>query len=87
LDRREWTCQTTGKQTCGQILACFVDEEDINRWIVLKGWTLSFRRYKHPYDIEEQQAHDQCTGMWAWSFHAPWDLSAARLQYRNSWLG
>ena len=71
---KEWTCRTTGKQTYGRALAtCFVAQEDVNRWIVLKGWGLSFRRYQHPYDREEQQAHDQCTGLWTWSFHAPWD--------------
>jgi endonuclease YncB( thermonuclease family) len=70
----EWTCRTTGKQTYGRGLAtCFVDNEDANRWIVLNGCALSFRRYKHPYNVEEQRAHDQCTGMRVWSFHAPWD--------------
>jgi len=71
---KQWTCRTTGKETYSRVLAtCFVDQEDVNRWIVLNGWALSFKRYEHPYDREEQHAHDQCTGLWAWSFHAPWD--------------
>lgn len=71
---KDWTCHTTGKLTYDRALAtCFVGKEDINRWIVAEGWALSFRRYAHPYDREEAHAREQCSGLWAWSFHAPWD--------------
>jgi len=70
---KEWTCRTAGKTYNRTLATCFVGREDVNRWTVSEGWALSFRRYKHPYDREEQHAKEQCMGLWAWSFHAPWD--------------
>lgn len=70
---KEWTCRTQGRTYKRELGTCFVEQQDVGHWIVSQGWALSFRKYAHPYDSEEQHAKDQCTGLWAWSFHAPWD--------------
>jgi endonuclease YncB( thermonuclease family) len=71
---KEWICQSTGKKTYGRILAtCFVDQENVNQWLFREGWAMAFVRYSPRYKPDESDAHDRCTGLWAWSFHAPWD--------------
>jgi endonuclease YncB( thermonuclease family) len=71
---KEWTCQTNGRKTYERLLAtCFVGQENINQWLVREGWAMSFIHYSHRYDSEEAVARSACAGLWAGSFHAPWD--------------
>ncbi|SEC00811.1 Endonuclease YncB, thermonuclease family [Bradyrhizobium erythrophlei] len=70
----EWTCRTTGQETYSRRLAtCFAGEENINQWLVRTGWAMSFVRYSHRYDPDEEAARGACIGLWEGSFHAPWD--------------
>jgi endonuclease YncB( thermonuclease family) len=70
----EWTCRTTGQETYNRLLAtCFVGAENINQWLVRSGWAMSFLRYSHRYDPDEEVARRACIGLWMGSFHAPWD--------------
>jgi endonuclease YncB( thermonuclease family) len=69
-----WECTTTGTDQYGRSLAnCFVEGEDVSKWMVRSGWALSFIRYSHAYDAEEAAAREARAGLWAGSFIAPWD--------------
>ena len=71
---KAWTCSVSGQDRYGRLLAtCFVEGEDIERWMVRAGWALSFARYSHRYDADEQTARDAGAGLWSGAFIAPWD--------------
>ena len=68
------TCVTSGTDRYGRSLAgCRLDSEDIQSWLVRQGLALSFTRYSHAYDGDEDKARRSKVGMWAGSFIAPWD--------------
>ena len=69
-----WECTTTGIDQKDRLLAnCFIDGEDVSKWIVRSGWALSYVRYSHAYDADEIVARENRTGLWSGSFIAPWD--------------
>jgi endonuclease YncB( thermonuclease family) len=71
---KQWTCRTNGKKTYKRLLAtCFVEGENVSQWLVREGWAMSFVRYSHLYDQYQVAAQRACAGLWAGSFHAPWD--------------
>jgi endonuclease YncB( thermonuclease family) len=71
---KRWQCQVNGIDRDGRSLAtCEVDGENINRWLVRSGWALSFIRYSHAYDADEQRARSAKAGLWAGAFMAPWE--------------
>jgi endonuclease YncB( thermonuclease family) len=69
-----WECTTIGTDRYGRSLAnCFIEGEDVSKWMVRSGWALSFVRYSHAYDADEAAAREAGAGLWAGSFIAPWD--------------
>jgi hypothetical protein len=41
--------------------------------MVRSGWALSFVRYSHAYDTDENAAREAHAGLWSGPFIAPWD--------------
>jgi endonuclease YncB( thermonuclease family) len=73
-DGKEWVCQAHGTDRYGRVLAsCYVGGTEIQRWMVVNGWALSFVRYSHQYDSEQDAARAARTGLWGGAFIAPWD--------------
>jgi endonuclease YncB( thermonuclease family) len=73
-DGRSWDCDVVGADKYGRSLGdCFVEGEDVNRWMVRHGWALSFVRYSHVYDHEQEAARGDRSGLWSGAFIAPWD--------------
>jgi endonuclease YncB( thermonuclease family) len=71
---RLWECTMTGTDRYGRSLAtCFIEGEDVSKWMIRSGWALSFIRYSHSYDADEVAAREARAGLWAGSFIAPWD--------------
>jgi endonuclease YncB( thermonuclease family) len=69
-----WECTTSGSDQYGRSLAnCFVEGEDVSKWMARSGWALSFVRYSHAYDADEKAAREAHAGLWSGSFIAPWD--------------
>jgi endonuclease YncB( thermonuclease family) len=69
-----WTCEITGTDKYGRSLGdCFIEAEDVSKWMVRSGWALSFVRYSHAYDADETAAREAHAGLWAGSFIAPWE--------------
>jgi endonuclease YncB( thermonuclease family) len=69
-----WECTTTGNDPYGRSLAsCFIEGEDLSKWMVRSGWALSFIRYSHAYYADEVAAREARAGLWSGSFIAPWD--------------
>lgn len=71
---RSWDCDLTGIDRYGRSLGkCFVEGDDISAWMVHSGWALSFTRYSHDYDKDEEAARQAQAGLWSGAFIAPWD--------------
>jgi len=68
------------------VSVCFIEGEDINAWMVAKGWALAYRQYSRDYVSQEERASKAKLGMWQGEFELPWDWrqkvsqSNARLQ-------
>jgi len=55
------------------VSVCFVAGEDINAWMVAKGWALAYRHYSRDYVSQEERASKAKLGMWQGEFELPWD--------------
>ena len=55
------------------VSVCFVEGEDINAWMVAKGWALAYRQYSRDYVSQEERASKAKLGMWQGEFELPWD--------------
>ena len=71
---QSWDCEITGLDKYGRSLGnCFVEGEDVSKWMVRSGWALAFVRYSHAYDADERAARDAHAGIWAGALIAPWN--------------
>ena len=69
-----WKCSGTAKDRFGRLIAtCEVNGENVNRWMVRNGWAMSFVRFSHVYDAEENDARKEKVGLWSGAFIKPWD--------------
>ena len=54
------------------IAICFVDEININQWMVKNGWAIAYRYYSEDYVLEEKYANDKKLGIWKSEFIEPY---------------
>jgi endonuclease YncB( thermonuclease family) len=74
VENKPWTCHVRQPDRRGRIIArCDVDGEDIQKWLVMSGWAMSYARVSHDYDADEKAAREAKAGMWQGAFIAPWD--------------
>ena len=59
------------------IAVCTSENTEINRSMVLSGWSLAFRKFSDDYVTEEDEARISKRGLWAGTFEPPWDVRAA----------
>ena len=62
------------------IAICFVNEININQWMVKNGWAIAYRYYSKDYIVEEKYANDNKLGIWKSEFIEPY---AYRRQNKN----
>jgi endonuclease YncB( thermonuclease family) len=58
------------------VAVCFQASEDLNRWMVLNGWAVAFRRYALDYVADEDAARRGKMGVWSGEFDMPWEWRA-----------
>jgi hypothetical protein len=59
----------TGLDRYGRYLGtCFIEGEDVGRWLVRNGWALAFRRYSNAYVQNEDYAREHQLGLWSGAF-------------------
>jgi endonuclease YncB( thermonuclease family) len=75
VENKPWTCHVRQPpDRRGRVIArCDVDGEDIQKWLVMSGWAMSYARVSHDYDADEKAAREAKAGMWQGAFIAPWD--------------
>jgi len=50
---------------------CFVDKENLNKWMVRNGYAVSYTRYSKDYILDEEFARNNKLGLWAGIFLKP----------------
>ena len=61
-----------------RVAVCYVGGEDLDRWMVRRGWAVAFRKYSLDYVDAENDATEAGRGIWQGEFEMPWDWRAAR---------
>ena len=68
------TCVGDARDRYTRLLAtCFVDDLDVNGWLVQLGYALAYRKYSTRYVAEEEEAKALKRGIWAGTFTPPWE--------------
>ncbi|MCA0044666.1 thermonuclease family protein [Celeribacter litoreus] len=74
VGRSPVSCLVNDVDRYGRYVAkCYLNGEDLNAWLVEKGWTVSYRRYGLDYVEHENRARSNKRGIWASEFEMPWD--------------
>ena len=50
---------------------CFVEQEDLNKWMVRNGYAIAYRRYSKDYILDEDFAEKNKLGLWSGTFLKP----------------
>lgn len=53
---------------------CYVNNININKWMVINGWALAYRYYSKNYIKDENIAKKNNSGIWQGSFENPWEF-------------
>ena len=60
------------------VAVCFKGNEDLNRWMVITGWAVAFRRYSVDYVADEDAARQSRINISLGDFDMPWVWRAQR---------
>ena len=73
------SCQTHSADRYHRSLAtCYVDGEDLGRWMVRNGHALAYRKYSAIYVPDGDEAMRARLGLWQGRFLPPWQWRARR---------
>ena len=50
---------------------CFIEKEDLNKWMVRNGYAVAYRRYSKDYILDEELAKKNKLGLWSGTFLKP----------------
>jgi endonuclease YncB( thermonuclease family) len=79
IGRATVRCEPRDIDRYGRVVAvCFAHDEDLDRWMVLNGWAVAFRRYSLDYIADEDAARRSRINIWSGDFDMPWDWRAQR---------
>jgi endonuclease YncB( thermonuclease family) len=79
IGRATVRCEPRDMDRYGRVVAvCSANNEDLNRWMVLNGWAVAFRRYSLDYVTDEDAARRSRIAIWSGDFNMPWDWRAQR---------
>ena len=75
IDLRKVKCIIIDKDRYNRDIGdCYVDEININKWMVKNGWALAYRYYSVKYIEDEEFAKKNDKGIWQGNFENPWDF-------------
>ena len=74
IGRRTVNCAVRDVDRYDRAIAiCTQDNQNLNRWLVSKGWAVAYRRYSRDYIAAEDQARRAGRNIWSGRFVMPWD--------------
>ena len=50
---------------------CFIEQEDLNKWMVRNGYAVAYKRYSKDYILDEEFAKKNKLGLWSGVFLKP----------------
>ena len=50
---------------------CFLDNLDLNKWMVENGYAIAYKKYSRKYELQEQYAKENKLGIWKGTFLEP----------------
>ncbi len=54
------------------IARCFINNIDLNQYMVQNGWAIAYRNYSHDFIIDEEIAKKNKVGIWQGKFQEPY---------------
>ena len=73
INNKKVECITNDVDRYNRYIAiCFVDEININQWMVKNGWAIAYRYYSLDYVVEEKYANNNKLGIWKSEFIEPY---------------
>jgi len=79
IGRATVRCERRDMDRNGRVVAaCLANNEDLNRWMVLNGWAVAYRRYSLDHVADEDTARRGRINIWSGDFDLPWDWRAQR---------
>jgi endonuclease YncB( thermonuclease family) len=74
IGQRNVRCVGTKRDRWKRLIAvCFVGDQDLNGWLVRRGWAVAYRKYSKDYVPQEERARRAKVGVWSGEFVMPWD--------------
>lgn len=68
------SCEEEGRDFYDRVLGtCYLENLDLNGWMVEQGHALAYREYSERYIQEEEFACEAQRGIWAGEFVPPWE--------------
>ena len=72
-------CVGDKRDRWGRLIAvCFSGTQDLNAWLVRRGWAVAYRKYSKDYVPHEDRARKARVGVWSGAFEMPWDWRKAQ---------
>ena len=66
-------CETINVDKYRRFIAtCFVNNQNINQHMVVKGWAIAYRYYSKKYVKDEEKAKKNMLGIWIGKFQEPY---------------
>ena len=50
---------------------CYLDNIDLNKWMVKNGYAVAYKKYSRKYELQEQYARENKFGIWKGTFVEP----------------
>ena len=73
INNQELDCMTNDVDIYNRYVAiCFVNNTNINQWMVKNGWAIAYRYYSIDYINEEKFARENNLGIWKSEFIEPY---------------
>ncbi len=74
LENKTINCTKKGIDRYQRIIAiCYLDDKDINAWIVRNGYAVAYVKYSKKYLSQENLARKENLGLWKGEFEMPWN--------------
>ena len=72
---REVSCQIVDIDRYQRFIGiCFVNNENINKYMVKNGWAIAYRYYSLEYVEDEERAKENNAGIWEGEFEEPYEF-------------
>lgn len=76
---RNVRCVGDKRDRWGRLIAvCHLGSQDLNAWLVRRGWAVAYLRYSKDYVGQDDRARKAKAGVWSGTFEMPWDWRKPR---------